>query len=154
MEVRAAVLAAGGFTWQNFYNNGTNVDNLIRPGPCASQLAEWCRADSPSQTRAILYGFNGSAHHHAFNSTWLLGWEQDLAAFLLLRGPYSFLGYGWVDTNAEYYWPPALSIDFGEATELCHETVLGSGVYTRDFTLSTVSLDCNTWTPTITMKPR
>ena len=76
-EVRAAVAAAGGFAWQSFYNNGTNVDNLVRPGNCAAALAALCAADSPAQTRALLYGFNGSAHHAQFNSTWLEGWQAD-----------------------------------------------------------------------------
>lgn len=46
--------------------------------------------------------------------------------------------------------PEQINWDYGEPTELCKET--SPGVFTRDWTKATVSLDCNSWTPTITLK--
>ena len=48
--------------------------------------------------------------------------------------------------------PEQLNWDYGEPTGLCKETAPNSGVFTRDWTKATVQMDCNSWTPTITMK--
>ena len=49
--------------------------------------------------------------------------------------------------------PPFFMIrDYGEPTGLCAETAHGSLVFTRDWTRATVEMDCNSWTPSITMK--
>jgi hypothetical protein len=45
-----------------------------------------------------------------------------------------------------------LNWDFGEPTGLCSETAPNSGVFKRSWTKADVEMDCNTWTPTITMK--
>ena len=55
-------------------------------------------------------------------------------------------------TPTDYEVPEQLNWDFGEPTGLCTETAPNSGVFTRDYTKSTVQLDCNTWTPTLTLK--
>ncbi len=57
-----------------------------------------------------------------------------------------------LSSPAAYTVPEQFNWDFGEPTELCKETSSGSGVFTRDWTKATVQLDCNTWTPTITLK--
>ena len=54
--------------------------------------------------------------------------------------------------SREYEVPEQINWDFGEPTELCHETAPGSGVFTRDYTHATVGMDCTTWTPTLTLK--
>ncbi len=45
---------------------------------------------------------------------------------------------------------PELMIDYGVPTAPYYESA--PGVFTRTWTLATVSMDCNTYTPTITMK--
>ena len=40
----------------------------------------------------------------------------------------------------------------GVPSGLCKETAPNSGIFTRDFSKSSIRMDCNTWTPTITMK--
>lgn len=77
---------------------------------------------------------------------------QDLAAFLLIRGPYSWLGWGWKGPSRSYYFPPEFHADYGVPSGLCHETSAGSGVFTRDFSKSTVTMDCGTYTGSIVMK--
>ena len=82
----------------------------------------------------------------------LADFDNDLASFLLIRGDYAYLGHGWLACSRTYAFPPALSVDYGEATGLCAETAPASGVFTRDLAHATVSMDCATWTSTIVMK--
>ena len=42
--------------------------------------------------------------------------EQDLASFLLTRGPYSWLGWGWKGCSKQYYFPPEFNLDYGTPT--------------------------------------
>jgi len=82
---------------------------------------------------------------------------QDLANFLLTRGPYSWLGWGWTGCSKQYYFPPEFNVDYGEPTTtgaagLCSETATGSQVFVREFTKANVQMDCNAWKGAITMK--
>ena len=47
--------------------------------------------------------------------------------------------------------PELLNADFGEPEGLCSETAPKSGIFTRKWTKADVAMDCNTWTPTITL---
>ena len=69
---------------------------------------------------------------------------SDVARFLLVRGDFSWLGIGWegcIDfaTPLEHF-----DFDFGVPAELCHETTLGSRIFTRRWTNANVTVDCNT----------
>lgn len=87
------------------------------------------------------------------SSVTLPEFEQDLANFLLTRGQYAWLGHGWLGCSREYQFPDALNADYGEPTSgLCKETAPNSGVFTREYSKASVKMDCNSWTPTITMK--
>ena len=48
--------------------------------------------------------------------------------------------------------PALLDRDFGVPLGLCAEAAPGSGVFSRDFTTVTVSLDCAQWAPTFAWK--
>ena len=48
--------------------------------------------------------------------------------------------------------PEQIHWDYGVPRGLCKETAPNSGVFTRDWTRASISLDCNTWTPTIKLK--
>ena len=62
-----------------------------------------------------------------------------MAVFLLVRGPYAWLGYGWVGTDADYYRPPALDIDYGEPVDaLCREAA--PGVFQREWSRASVAM--------------
>ena len=53
--------------------------------------------------------------------------------------------------RAQYEYPAALNADYGEPVDaVCQETGPNSQVFTRKWTKATVSMDCNTYTPTIT----
>ena len=60
-------------------------------------------------------------------------------------------GHGWLGCSREYQVPALLNADYGEPTELCKETATGSGIFTRKWTKADIAMDCNTWTPTITL---
>ncbi len=78
--------------------------------------------------------------------------EQDIANFLLVRGPFAWLGHGWLGCSRDYEVPALLDADFGEPLGLCAETAPHSGVFARAWSKADVQMDCNTWTPTITFK--
>ena len=73
---------------------------------------------------------------------------QDVATFLLVRGRYAWMGYGWLGCTDKYEKPDALQIDAGEPLDpICRET--DDGVFVRHWSKKTVTMDCNTWTATI-----
>ena len=85
---------------------------------------------------------------------------EDLVTFLLARGDFAWIGYGWIGCapQAEYYRPPALDVDYGvpvgNATCKAVRNKGGgiSGRFMREYTKATVSFDCNTMEAVITMK--
>eukprot|EP00912_Choanoflagellata_sp_UC4_P001391 UC4_evm1s865 len=67
--------------------------------------------------------------------------SQTLAAFLITRGPYAFIGgRGLRDEN----WHPIFATDVGEPLGLCHE--IKTNFFERKWTKGTVGFDCNTYT--------
>ena len=42
--------------------------------------------------------------------------------------------------------------DYGEPVGSCKETAANSGVFEREWAKASIKMDCNTWTPTITLK--
>ena len=51
-----------------------------------------------------------------------------------------------------YLRPDAMDYDYGEPTTLCSETAPDSEVFVRDWTKSTVTVDCKAYTSKIVMK--
>ena len=91
--------------------------------------------------------------------------EQKIAAFLLGRGDYAYLGYSWAGCAngvhspwnnsggtqfwAPSRWSPTMAYDFGLAVEpACREVSPGSGIFERKYAHRTVRLDCTKWTAT------
>lgn len=92
--------------------------------------------------------------------------QQQVAAFLLLRGPHAFIGWGqwgmtW-PTGASWTkqplhghglpLPPALKADYGTPQAACVETSAGSGIFTRSWSKASVTLNCAAWTASIVTK--
>lgn len=152
-------LSKGKFAWQMLWTGGdADRRGTTCPGPqvnqkdCAAALRSMCTADSPAQKRTMMYAFapgHCSQHEKVIDPPFL---KEDLANFLLVRGPYAYLGHGWLGCSHEYVFPEELNVDYGEPTELCKETAPQSGIFTRDWTKATIQMDCNTYTPSITMK--
>jgi hypothetical protein len=76
-----------------------------------------------------------------------------LAIFLAARGPYAWVGHSWEGTcNSPSPFPEELDTDYGEPLGLCRETEPGkSGVFKREWTKATVTVDCNRFEGTIDM---
>jgi hypothetical protein len=157
--IYAELLSRGQFSWQQLWNgqgnpndkNGCCTSPLVRSGStCAPTLRKLCTATSPAQTRYMTYAFTpGGCQGDPSALTEPL---QDIANFLLVRGPYALLGHGWLGCSRTYEVPEQINWDYGTPAGLCAETAPNSGVFTRDWTKATVQMDCNTWTPTITLK--
>jgi len=155
-EVYREVLKRGKFSWQQLWTGqGNGIEQVATtcPGPlvqkttCAKNLRDLCNKNSQAQTRFMMYAFTPGECR--MNPSTLEFFEQDLANFLLSRGPYAVLGHGWLGCSQKYLFPNALNLDYGTPTELCQE--ISSGVFQRKYTKSVVQMDCNTWTPTIKM---
>lgn len=153
--LKNATLAAGRFAWQMLWTGGAS-DSMgatcggvhIARKTCTKQLRELCTADSPAQTRAMLYIFNNT-HNDGHTRPELM---QDLASFLLVRGPYGYLGHSWMGCGPQYSFPDELHLDYGEPSGLCMETAPNSSIFTRDWSRVNVTIDCNTWEPTLVWK--
>ena len=80
----------------------------------------------------------------------LPAFEQDLATFLLVRGAFAWLGYGWLGCGdatgsaaaGPYVRPPALELDYGTPIGHCEETGPSSGVFRREWTKASVQMSC------------
>ena len=152
-------LSVGKFSWQMLWTGGdpegrgsTCPNPLVARATCASSLRAFCQADAVPQRRTMMYAFGPgscSASGHK-NPVVPVDLHEDLANFLLIRGPYAYLGHGWLGCSKFYVFPPELNVDYGEPTELCHETAPGSEVFVREWTKSTVQMDCKV----ISLRPR
>lgn len=75
--------------------------------------------------------------------------QQRLAAFLLVRGNFSYFGHGWITTKPPV-WYPEWDLDVG--TPLGPMQQNGS-TFVRRWTMGTVSLDCNSFTAELAFRP-
>ena len=143
-KAEAAVLDNQGWVWQMFSDFATP-----QQGECAATLRSLCAAGTSST-------FYNATTYHRFtladksNPANLTYFDEDLATFMLLRGPYAWLGYGWIGCGVPYAFPDALKADYGEPTGLCSETAPNSCVFERQWSKATVQMDCNTYKGSIT----
>jgi Hypothetical glycosyl hydrolase family 15 len=123
-------VAAGKYIWQAFGNQ-----DGVGGGPSQSSCASWMstRCTPDWQSRATTQQMDDK------------NVNQSIASFLIVRPPIGYLGYGWESDmknwKSEFLW------QVGEPLNNCSQP--SSGVFTRDWTYGTVTLDCNTWTATI-----
>lgn len=155
-QVHAAALEAGRWIYQLFRTVGAPPRAAEE---CAAYFRDACRADSQAQLSATLFSFSGAQSRPLPSPT------DDVAAFLLTRGPYGWIGFGWVgcvscnltaedprglcDPAGTYERPSELDADYGEPRELCAETSTSSRVFAREWSKAHVSFDCNSWKGTI-----
>eukprot|EP00037_Helgoeca_nana_P010376 m.91137 g.91137 ORF g.91137 m.91137 type:complete len:430 (-) comp20166_c0_seq1:237-1526(-) len=149
------ILARGKFSWNQFWNQDLTAwidcpDPMVAQASCAKDMRALCNTSSPAQSVAMVYTFSPGCHGSTSDIQFVM---QDIANFLLVRGPYAWLGHGWSGCSKVYERPAALDADYGEPTDkICKETAPNSGIFTREWSKASVKMDCNTWTPTITMK--
>lgn len=153
---QAAIVKAGGFNWQLFKTVGTPANST-----CAAEMRTYCQPDAPILGQAVYFGFTDAKA----SSMTPEGFALDVASFLLVRGPYAWLGYGWSGCTSagnsgpnyvKYGLPASTQRDYGVPVGTCKE--VKPGVFTREYKAESstgvqstmVSLDCNTYTPSIT----
>jgi hypothetical protein len=84
-----AVTDAGGYVYQMFNTNaGRDLKNP--QASCATWLRTNCAPGAAAATQPLLFQFSDET------SVPLPSPEQDIAQFLLVRGPYAWIGYSWV----------------------------------------------------------
>ena len=137
-----AILAAGGWFWQMFSLFST---------PPASTCSETLRVLCQSGAASSYYNAT-TMHALTGDHATLPNLAQDLAIFLLLRGPYAFLGFGWSGCGVTYTFPEEMRLDYGVPVGLCVETEPGSAVFTREWTKASVKMDCNSYVGSVTLK--
>lgn len=155
--VQTAIVAKNGFDWQNF----RSIRSPKR-SDCSSFLRAQCLPDSPSQASAVQFRL-AYQYNKDYSGGHLTQFSLDLAFFLATRGPYAWLGYGWMGCGCGwehdgkmpcdiYERPSALDVDYGTPKGLCAEDPSESGVFVRNWTKAVVTIDCNKYTTDIEMK--
>ena len=139
--VQQAVLDKGGFDWRLFSpGHGTiGSDPIGGSHRCAAALRARCVHNDTLQHSALMMDAGKTSGDFMPN----------LAAFLLIRGPYAWFGNAWQGCNNIPARRPELDRDYGTPMGACVETHSGSGVFTRSWTRADVTVDCNAWTGTI-----
>lgn len=151
--VAAAVNGAGGFLWNQFVTTSTPSN---ASGQCAAFFRDACGPSGTYLGSAILHQFS-EAPGRVFDP--LPAFAEDLAAFLLIRGPYAYLGFNWNGcsfssipggrNNQSWTFPDELDMDVGEPLGTCAETAPGSGVFQRAWSRASVTFDCGLWVGTV-----
>lgn len=138
---QAAIVAAGKYTWSLVADqaNANAMPRLVEPKTCVATLRAACQASAPWQTVPFLFGI-----HEGNATSPMPTLVEDVAMFLLMRGPHAWIGWGeWGMT-----WPPSrplpalLSADVGTPLGLCREFPAMSGKFVRSWTKATVHMDC------------
>jgi len=142
-RIITALIAKKGYNWQAIAGgDGTSGDVLPKnQATCESAMRKLCPT-SPLQGRPTLLPAGGKSDTHIADTT--------VAAFLIARGPFWWIGTGWqgcTTTPTTWQEDPLMQIDPGTPTSNCVES--SKGVYSRAFTKGNATLDCNTWKATL-----
>jgi hypothetical protein len=121
-----ALVASGKYMWAAFGNQDGVAQGIPSdPGACGDWLRLYC--DPARQGAPLMMQFNPAAAN------------QSVAAFLIVRPPTGFLGWGWYSDDRN--WDPIFLLDAGEPTALCSEN--SPNVFSRAWTNGVAELDCN-----------
>ena len=126
MALINASVAAGKYVWQAF-----GAGDGAAPGPTRSTCAAWMRAHcAPArQAQPLLQQHDAAAAN------------QSVAAFLIVRPPNGYLGWGWYSSDKD--WDPIFLLQPGTPLGLCAEGP--EGVFARGWSAGVARLDCNAW---------
>lgn len=152
--IQSAILARGKYTWSLIpgQDNANAEPRVVTRANCVAELSAACRADSPWVRAPLLHGLTFGPDSS------LPSLDADLAAFLLMRGPWAWTGAGywgmswptgqtWNSSNHPTPRPPQMLADYGAPIDsTC--TPMGNNVFQRRWEKSNVQLDCNTYTAT------
>eukprot|EP00039_Didymoeca_costata_P026535 m.16103 g.16103 ORF g.16103 m.16103 type:complete len:461 (+) comp5584_c0_seq2:76-1458(+) len=174
-EALKAVRDAGGYTWSNF-NCMLDTDGGYGCPPsdlagCGLHKTEGIPRANNTETAPMWHGRLKGWDSSEACSNWTRmacdpssvfskiptelafgnDTHADVAQFLLTRGPYGYMGYGWHGCVSDPPPSKEYDLDYGEPKGLCTETAPMSGIFVREWTKATIQFDCNTMTPNITM---
>jgi len=155
------LIANGGWEAQKCFNYKTGGLPTAKDSPssCASKLAAGAAmgADHSQYNHIVAYG-SRTGGRQGYNETTVAG---TVAAFLLMRGQHWLFsigttgGHGPHDTTGATdpgTMLPAtakvLTSDYGKPTGAMTPVAGKANVFQREYEKATVTLDCNTWTPT------
>jgi hypothetical protein len=131
----SALTLAGKYTWQAFGSRDTSAPHAVgrgfvgvTPASCAAFMRTYCAVDY--QGRPMLMHMDDA---HA---------NQTVAAFLITRPPYAYVGYSWESGDANY--SSLFGLQVGWPTGLCAEGP--ANVFSRPWSLGVPRLDCSTFT--------
>ena len=132
--------------------------DLTDPKPgCTQWMRQYCVPPAAGQpgrleTIALFFGFTMASLSSVLTKDGKFpAFMQDLASFLLVRGPFAWIGFPWVDCGYHQYLRPSeLDYDYGSPLGHCEE-VGNSGVFRRKWTKAEVEVDCMRWAGTIRM---
>jgi hypothetical protein len=128
----STLVLAGKYNWQAF-GASDGVGAGISAASCLAFMRAGC--DPAMQGRAMTMAMDNSPANA----------NQSVAAFLIVRPPYGYLGFGW--ESGDEKWNDLFLLQAGEPLGLCAETA--TGVFSRAWSLGVAQLDCNTYTATL-----
>jgi len=116
----------GKYVYQAF-----SAEDDVGPAPtksnCIQFMEKFCEPDMQKNPMTMSFNTKDTA--------------QVLAAFLITRPPYGWLGFGWESDMKN--WSPMFNLDVGVPRGLCEQKQ--KGVFSRDWSKGSAELDCNTW---------
>lgn len=125
-----ASVAAGKYVWQAF-GAGDGASRGPSPSSCAAWMRDHC---APArQMQPLLQQYDAAAAN------------QSIAAFLIVRPPNGYLGWGWYSNDEN--WSPLFLLQPGIPLGLCAEGPVG--VFSRNWSAGTATLDCNEYTASL-----
>lgn len=125
--------SSGKYIWQGFNNiEGGDPDELM-PAPSQGDCVPYMQRVCDPSWQAVPYTMQ-----------WPGGdTQQALAAFLIGRGPYAYVGWGW-NGGPLPTWDPLFDTDVGTPQGLCSQP--SPGVFQRAWSSGMVQLNCTSWT--------
>jgi hypothetical protein len=142
----AGLIARGKYNWQAFFGNDVAFGDdaagvqIGRGEMCTRFMRRYCAP--PMQQRALMMHANDSGIDN-----------QTLAAFLIVRPPIAYLGWGW--ESDDRFWDDRFLLQPGVPRGGCQEMNHsgggggggggGSGVFWRQWSHGVARLDCGRW---------
>jgi len=135
-----ALISHKAYAWQLITDTMAS-DNFTK-NECTQWMQKNCGPNSPLLERPFVYSFTRPIP--------LTSVMQDIALFLLARGDYAWIGFGWMGCGGPWVRPPQVDVDYGVPTSDCKQ--IKTGIFTREYSKATVTMDCPNWAATIKMK--
>jgi len=145
--VQKAILQAGGYTWSLIphQDNANAMPIIVNSTNCKNYLETACQEQNPYLSAPLLSGlsYNDTLQEFPFI-------REQLASFLLMRGPYAYLGFGeWgMQWSTPVPFPDIVwNTDYGYPLDrTCYEVPGITGTFERRYSEATIRLDCRHWT--------